>query len=76
MVKFTSDYEFNKLDFHIIVSDSEGRKVGIRILDLLFLIVVIHVSYIYIQINIGVDKSILIFMKRKLISLGVAELRK
>ena len=59
MVKFTSDYEFNKLDFHIIVSDSEGRKVGIRILDLLFLIVVVHVSYIYIQINIGVINQFL-----------------
>ena len=50
----TSNNGLDKLNLHVAVPDPEGRKVGIGVFHLLFVIVVVHVSYIYIQINICV----------------------
>lgn len=47
--RVTSDNKLNQLNLHVIVSESEGRKVGIRVFHLLLVIVVVHVSYIYFE---------------------------
>lgn len=43
----TSHYELNVLQLHVIVTDPEGWQVGIRVLDLILLLVLVHVSYIF-----------------------------
>ena len=52
----TSDYQFDQLNFHIVMSESEGRKISIGILHLLLLLIFVHVSYIlYLYLNQIID---------------------
>lgn len=45
----TSDYEFDEVHFHIVMSYFEGRQVGIRVLDFFLLLLFVHVSYIFLN---------------------------
>lgn len=54
----TSDDEFDRLQLHVAVSDFEAGEIGIGILDLFFLLLFVHASYIFKWLKAGIKTNL------------------